>query len=55
MFFFIFDCFICINIDYPGKCWDSGKKIAYDVGKHQLKNGCGEITCTHAFTIHTKT
>lgn len=44
-----------MNTDFPGKCWDSGSKIAYDVGKHQLENGCGEITCTQAFTIHTKT
>lgn len=41
--------------DHPGKCWDSSSETAYDVGKHQLKNGCGEISCSEAFTLQTKT
>lgn len=49
----VFDLYY--NSDYPGKCWDSGSKIAFDIGKHQMKNGCGEITCSSAFTLHTKT
>lgn len=55
--FLHFICFFSFvrDSDYPGKCWDSNSNKTYNVGKHQLKNGCGEITCSEKFTLYTKT
>lgn len=33
------------NKDYPGKCWEPHRKIAYPVGEHFIKGECVRLHC----------
>ncbi|XP_031621447.1 uncharacterized protein LOC116339609 [Contarinia nasturtii] len=43
------------NPEYPGKCWDGYRKMAFDVGVHRPNNSCEEIDCGPTFIVQTKT
>lgn len=42
-------------IDHPGKCWDENLETAFDIGTHQPKGKCMEISCNKQFDMAYKT
>lgn len=38
--------------EYPGKCWHSGTKKAYDIGTHHPNDTCVEIYCSNSYSLN---